>query len=566
MVRTLVVLAVLAFAVTAFADWDPGMPAKWVQLPQFDEWGVDVNATYPHVLADDFLCTEEGPITDIHIWGSWLNNHIPFGEWPEGVMFILSIHSDIPDSLSPTGFSMPGEPLWWRRFLPGEFTARIYAGGLPEGWLNPPEEYWFPGSDELWQYNFHIDDSEAFIQQGSPDNPVVYWLDVQAIPEDPEAYFGWKTSLDHWNDDATWIYGEEPIFEPWFRLTYPPGHPYYPESIDLAFVINGPEMHTFKWEQLPDLDFTGIDVYDSEWPYMPIVLADDYLCTEEGRVVEVKIWGSWYGDWYPFGADPGAVEFTLSFHSDIPDSLSGTGYSMPDEPLWVRRFLPGEFFFEEYATNLEEGFMWPPDYYEWPADFTCWLYTFRIDPAEAFLQEGTPEEPIVYWLDCQAAPHDMDAQFGWKTSLDHWNDDAVWGEGLEPYWGPWWELRYPPNHPFFPESIDLAFSVTSEPDTDVPGEAGFKAFGLEQNTPNPFNPITTIKFVAPVGGGHVTLEVIDVAGRVVRTLVDGHRGEGEHGATWNGRDEQGREVASGVYFYRLTAPKTELTRKMLLLK
>jgi hypothetical protein len=79
-------------------------------------------------------------------------------------------------------------------------------------------------------------------------------------------------------------------------------------------------------------------------------------------------------------------------------------------------------------------------------------------------------------------------------------------------------------------------------------------------------PITTIKFSAPVGGGHVTLEVIDVAGRVVRTLVDGYRGEGEHGATWNGRDEAGREVASGVYFCRLTAPDTELTRKMLLLK
>jgi len=564
MVRALVVITVLAFAMTASADWDPGQPAKWVQLPDLDPTGIDVNATEPHILADDFLCTEHGPITDIHIWGSWLDDHIPFYEWPEGVMFTLSIHADVPDSLSPTGFSMPGEPLWWKRFLPGEFTARPFASDIDEGWLNPAnEEYIFPADHVCWQYNFHIDDSEAFIQQGSLDNPIVYWLDVQAVPEDPEAFFGWKTSLDHWNDAAVWTYGQEPYYDPWFRLQYPPGHPYFPEDIDLAFVINGPVAHTFKWEQLPDLDMTGIDVFDTE-PYY--VLADDYLCTEEGRVVEVKVWGSWYFDYYPFGTDPGAVEFTLSFHGDIPDSFSPTGYSMPDDPLWIRRFFPGEFMVEEYAANLEEGWMEPPDFYMMPGDWTCWLYTFQIDPGEAFMQEGTPDEPIVYWLDVQAMPHDMDAWFGWKTSLEHWNDDAVWGQGMEPYFGPWWELRYPPQHPWFPQSIDLAFAITSEPDTDVHDGLGIKAFGLKQNSPNPFNPITTIRYAVPTGGGDVTLEVIDVAGRVVRRLVDDYRGEGEHGATWNGRDEQGREVASGVYFYRLTAPKTELTRKMLLLK
>lgn len=560
--RALVVFTVLAFAVTAAADWNPGDPAKWVQFPDLEPTGIDVNASYPHILADDFLCTQHSPITDIHIWGSWLNDYLPFGSSPERVRFILSIHADVPDSLSPTGFSMPGEPLWWRVIGAEEFTVRPYVDGIDEGWMNPPQEYFFPGDHTCWQYNFYVDETEAFVQQGSPDNPVVYWLDVQAIPEDPEAFFGWKTSPDHWNDDAVWVYGEEPYYEPWFRLVYPPDHPYYPESIDLAFVVNSPGTSEFKWEQRPDLDQTGIDVFDTE-PYY--LLADDFLCTETGRITEIHVWGSWLDDYVPFG-DPGAVEFTLSLHADIPaDTLTGQ-WSRPGELLWLRRFVPGEFTWSVFAEGLLEGWMEPPDLYFWPGDTICWEYTFQIDPSEGFLQLGTPDEPLVYWLDVQAMPYDVNARFGWKTSLDHWNDDAVWGQGIEPYFDPWWELIYPPDHPLFPHSIDLAFAIRSEPDTDAPENLGVKAFGLEQNTPNPFNPVTTIRYSVPTGGGHVTLEVTDVAGRLVRTLVDGFRGEGDHGAAWNGRDEEGREVASGIYFYRLTAPSTEITRKMLLLK
>ena len=51
------------------------------------------------------------------------------------------------------------------------------------------------------------------------------------------------------------------------------------------------------------------------------------------------------------------------------------------------------------------------------------------------------------------------ASLGWKSSMDHWNDDAVWTLGDEPYQGLWGELRYPPGHPQHPESIDLAFVI-----------------------------------------------------------------------------------------------------------
>jgi hypothetical protein len=319
----------------------------------------------------------------------------------------------------------------------------------------------------------------------------------------------------------------------------------------------------FKWVQYPDLDLTGIDVNASVIPE-PYILADDFLCTEPGRLTEITIWGSWLWDFVP---DPGAVQFTLSIHSDIPDSVSGTGFSMPGEVLWMRTFAPYEFGVDIWMGGIEEGWMNPPEDYIFPADSVCWMYTFVIDPAEAFHQVGTPDAPIVYWLDLQAWSEFPDATFGWKTSLDHWNDDAVWGIGMEPYFGPWNELRYPPQHPFHPESIDLAFALNMTYGTDVPDEEIVpERLGLYQNVPNPFNPTTTIGYDVPAGGSHVAIEIFDVSGRLVATLVDEPQLEGRRSVSWHGVDEAGRELPSGVYFYRMTAGEYAETRKMLLLK
>ncbi|MDH4037769.1 MAG: T9SS type A sorting domain-containing protein [Candidatus Krumholzibacteria bacterium] len=108
----------------------------------------------------------------------------------------------------------------------------------------------------------------------------------------------------------------------------------------------------------------------------------------------------------------------------------------------------------------------------------------------------------------------------------------------------------------------FAFSVTDAPAAGVPGAADFS---LAQNAPNPFNPATVIPFEV-TRGGHVLLEVFDVAGRRVRTLVDDALPAGLHQAGWDGRDGAGREVASGVYFYRMRASGRSETRRMLLLK
>jgi flagellar hook assembly protein FlgD len=84
--------------------------------------------------------------------------------------------------------------------------------------------------------------------------------------------------------------------------------------------------------------------------------------------------------------------------------------------------------------------------------------------------------------------------------------------------------------------------------------------------PNPFNPRTAIHFDVPAGGGVVTIRIYDVTGRLVRTLVDGPQTAGQKTATWDGKDNRGGSVTSGVYFYRLQAPDYSKTLKMVLLR
>jgi|GEM_PF-2721353 len=88
---------------------------------------------------------------------------------------------------------------------------------------------------------------------------------------------------------------------------------------------------------------------------------------------------------------------------------------------------------------------------------------------------------------------------------------------------------------------------------------------LAGNYPNPFNPTTTIQYSLQ-STEKVTLEVFDVLGNRITTLVSDVKNAGEHQAQWNGRDDSGQLVASGVYFYRLTTRNQVATRKMMLMK
>jgi flagellar hook assembly protein FlgD len=88
---------------------------------------------------------------------------------------------------------------------------------------------------------------------------------------------------------------------------------------------------------------------------------------------------------------------------------------------------------------------------------------------------------------------------------------------------------------------------------------------LESATPNPFNPITTIKYALP-SRCQVSLRIYNMKGSLVATLVDGVMDAGEHSAVWDGRDFNGAAVATGAYLYQMQAGDTEIVKKMMLLK
>ncbi len=256
---------VLCAAGAAKADWDVGDPAKWVQLPDLDAaTSLDVYAMHPKVLADDFECKSTGPITSIHIWGSWKDDIFPLVE-EEGIAGLppdhdtggsiglgsrtdagfvtirLAIHADISADQSGLGYSIPGEMLWDDYFYPdgGNLASRKYDEAL-QGWYNPnPDtgEWIADDHNEIWQYNCYLGPDHLFEQTGTSAEPVVYWLVVDAVTVtlsgDPD--FGWKTSLDHWNDDAVWADGHDAVTAPWQELYHPSSA--FNMSLDMAFVI-----------------------------------------------------------------------------------------------------------------------------------------------------------------------------------------------------------------------------------------------------------------------------------------------------------------------------------------
>jgi hypothetical protein len=98
------------------------------------------------------------------------------------------------------------------------------------------------------------------------------------------------------------------------------------------------------------------------------------------------------------------------------------------------------------------------------------------------------------------------------------------------------------------------------------GQAVVDRLTLDQNAPNPFNPVTTIAFAIPADATEIDLSIYNVAGKRVATLVSGEMPPGRQSVVWDGRDDAGERVASGIYFVRLSSDADTRTRKIVMLK
>jgi hypothetical protein len=567
--RTVVNTALLALALTATvarADWNVGEGYK-MHFPQRpDTSGYDVNFRSPMIVADDWRCSETGPVKDIHFWFSarndWLNLELPLDTQIFNIH--VSIHADIPAGVGGVPFSRPGNLLWERDYNVGQVKIR-QAGQGWQWWYDPANGALIPNDHrKIYQCNI-AGITEPFYQKKG----TIYWLDISISSLNE---LGWKSSNQamypppwtnvHFQDDATWR--PAPTAN-WQDIRYPSG-PKLGQSMDMAFVITGYRQafnHKMHFPQYPDP--TGADVHFT----FPRVAADDWRCTESGPVEDIHFWFSAFNDWLDITQPLNQQIFNihLSIHADIPVG-PGNPYSRPGALLWAR-----DYNVMDPAVRISrcytEGQGWlDPQQGGYLPNNHIMMYQCDIRPIfDPFIQQvGT-----IYWLDVSIA---SEGPLGWKTSDvdvypspwtgNHFQDDAVWAPDITVPAIPWMELVWPANAPKAGQSIDLSFVITDGLPTDV-GDGAPQSYHLEQNHPNPFNPNTTIRYRLPESS-RVELAIFGVDGRLIRVLESSIKPSGVFEATWDGRDSSGQSVASGVYFYRLKANAFSETKKMVLLK
>ncbi len=514
--------------------------AKWYQPPDLTPNGMDVKATYPLILADDWQCTKQTKVTDITVWGSWLNDHLPLGALgpdPSNVTFTLSIHDDIPGN--GTVWSRPGVERWQKTFTPGQFTVSQEAIGLTEGWYDPsdPSSYNPYGDTICWKYDFTIPEAEAFCQEGTPSNPKVYWLDVQVkvpaapsgciLPDNgtgtvdlPPAGCSYLTP----NDDMKIIDG------------LPAGSTVDIDAVHTNFVCQGAnnicsflpgsncrqsggtlggEKECFSSQLILPMVGTGAFNGFSR----NLVLPTDFEVHTAPRIPGNPVQSFNTDMFRMFGQIIGDPDF------DLLRISAGTDFGLPS---------PGHTTLTQQAGG------------NWAVD-SFFDITYRIDFVGASGgpfggMSGSTTGTIRFQTPGGAA---SSAQFGWKTSTQHWNDDAVWGQGIEPYTGPWIEMRYPQNHQLAGQSIDLAFRI----DGNEPCTQGYDWGDAPDGITNPTYPT----YWANMGASHLI-----VPGFHLGALIDAEA-DGQPTPLADGDDTTGLDDEDGVMFTTPLVPGAPAT-------
>jgi hypothetical protein len=456
-------LAALCFLVTTFMSQAQTLPCietngvKFILPPNVDG-GLDVKDSRDNiVLADDFPCNTTGPITDIHLWGSWIGDNHGFI-----TNFWIGIYNDVP---AVTNFSngqiTPSHPgtnlLWQQSFGLGQYAETPYATGQ-EYFYNPTNKVIVGSDTQAWYYCFYP--TNPFVQQGTAANPTNYWLAVSAQIADQTTLFGWKTSLVPYNDAAVWgtVAGGLPVGN-WQSMTNPLNN----EQIDLSFMLTTPtntpppiqcfETNGVKTVQGPNT-LGGYDVWNT-----PYVLADDFVCNFSGPITDIHLWGSWLSD----QALTNSITFWLGIYDDVPVGPANTFSHPGTNLLWQQWFAPGQYAETIWTANASEQFLdpgQPPT--SGPSilgtDSIVWYYCFY--PTNPFEQLGTAAAPKTYWLAAYAQlPVGIADKYGWKTTTNVLNDisvHAVW-PGAAPTNNPGWTPTMLPTG----APLDLAFKLTT---------------------------------------------------------------------------------------------------------
>jgi hypothetical protein len=211
--------------------------------------------------------------------------------------------------------------------------------------------------------------------------------------------------------------------------------------------------------------------------------------------------------------------------------------------------------------------------------FGPYYYSFTTDLKMSFLMDGVWSAPVnltnspgvgeqtasVYQDIIDNKIHTMYYRDNWPGrdrnlcyTEDYENNFVFWTEGGAHFSVPIRDMDQPQVEVVYQE-FDLTPYTGIANRTYLPDE-----FNLAQNYPNPFNPTTTISYTVP--NGKVTLDIYNVLGQKVNTLVNSRQVEGSYDVVWDGTNFSGKSVASGIYFYKLKSVAGVKTKKMLFQK
>jgi hypothetical protein len=178
-----------------------------------------------------------------------------------------------------------------------------------------------------------------------------------------------------------------------------------------------------------------------------------------------------------------------------------------------------------------------------------------IDGFPLTTQESVRATPFICDLDSDGGTDLL--VFGWDKNVYVWNLNGTYAAADAP-----WPTFLGNVHRNGRIGFEVPTAIAEEPEGSLPVAAA-----LLQNYPNPFNPTTSIGFDVPRGKPQrVTLRIYDIRGALVRTLVDEAVSEGRHAREWDGRDDRGNLVGTGVYFCQMRTAEIVATRKIVLIK
>ncbi|UCF04982.1 MAG: choice-of-anchor D domain-containing protein, partial [bacterium] len=231
------------------------------------------------------------------------------------------------------------------------------------------------------------------------------------------------------------------------------------------------------------------------------------------------------------------------------------GDSIADPPLW------SFYYISAHSTT-------PAVYFDSPVDSGYsvdniapgvplgFAVAYNTGSGNQLTWDSSPEPDFQYYRIYRGDTEDFPPGPGnlvHETATESWSDPEYDG----------WDVHYKITALDYAGNESDAASPGSTTGDEVPSVP--KAFALYQNAPNPFNPTTTIRFDLP-RAVHVKLSVYNVKGELIATLVNQSMTEGRKEVAWSAKDNKGRAVSSGIYFYRLVAGDFVQTKKMVLLR